>query len=281
MNRLEAWRGSGWRLVAGGLVLCLALGAGGCATPSVGETTLGVGGSQDALPDSEQESDQRRRARIRVELAAGYYQQRNYNVALDELRQAIAIDPNYAAAYGVLGLIHMDLGDSARADESFQRGLRIAPNDPELNNSYGWFLCNAGRPKDSIAYFTKAFSNRLYPTPAKPLHNAGICTRRLGDEAGAESYFQRAFQVDPGDPVAMFNLGEIYLARRELERARFYSQRLLSAFEPSAQTLWLALRVEQAAGNREAEANLGRQLRRRFPRSDEAQQLMRRANVQQ
>ena len=33
--------------------------------------------------------------------------------------------------------------------------------------------------------------------PAKPLHNAGICSVRIGDEAAAEGYFQRAFQSDP------------------------------------------------------------------------------------
>ena len=37
------------------------------------------------IPGSSEESDARKRARIRLELAAGYYQQRNYTIALDEL----------------------------------------------------------------------------------------------------------------------------------------------------------------------------------------------------
>ena len=43
------------------------------------------------MPDSSEENEERRRARIRLELAANYYSQGNYNYALDELRQALAM----------------------------------------------------------------------------------------------------------------------------------------------------------------------------------------------
>jgi type IV pilus assembly protein PilF len=222
------------------------------------------------LPDSAEESETRRRARIRVELAASYYQQRNLSVALDEARQALVIESGYGPALGLLGLIYMDLGDRPRAEDSFRRALHATPNDSDLNNNYGWFLCQTGRERASLDHFNRAVRNPLYATPAKPLHNAGICLRRAGDDTAAEGYLQRAFQLDPRDPVAMYQLGDLYLKRRELERARFYVQRLVSAFEPSAEVLWLALRVERASGNRDGEASYGAQLRRRFPQSPEA-----------
>jgi type IV pilus assembly protein PilF len=249
---------------------------GGCATTPEG-LREGSGAAapagivpQAGGPGSSEETDERRRARIRLELAANYYQQRNYTVALDELGQALRVDPNYAAAYGMLGLVYMDLGDKARAEESFRRGLQLTPSDADLNNSYGWFLCQNGREREAIEHFGRALRDPLYRTPAKPLHNAGICSLRIGDEAAAERYFLRAFQVDPGNPVAMFNLGEMYLKRNDLERARFYSQRLVTSFEPGPQTLWLALKVERALGNREAAANHAAQLARQFPASPEA-----------
>ncbi|MGD9945627.1 MAG: type IV pilus biogenesis/stability protein PilW [Burkholderiaceae bacterium] len=243
----------------------------GCATPPAGS---GDGREvASPLPESTEESDTRRRARIRLELGASYYQQGNIPVALEELRQALQIDPTYAAAYGVLGLIYMDLGDRDRAEDAFQRGLKLRPTDPDLNNGYGWFLCNTGREKRAIEFFQKALANPLYATPAKPLHNAGICLLKSGDEAAAEAYFLRSFQVDPMNAVAMYNLGELFLKRRDAERARFYAQRLISTYDPTAQTLWLALRVERTLGNRDAEASLATQLRRRFPESREANLL--------
>ncbi|MCL4746316.1 MAG: type IV pilus biogenesis/stability protein PilW [Burkholderiaceae bacterium] len=254
--------------------LVLAALIAGCAAPAPGEAPAS-GAQFTPLPDSSEESEDRRRARIRLELAATYYQQGNYAVALHELRQALALEPNYPQALGMLGLVSMDLGDNARAEESFQRALRLAPGDSEINNNYGWFLCNTGREKQSIEHFQRALLNPLYTTPSRPLHNAGICSLRVGDEAAAEAYFLRAFQFDPRNPVAMFNLSEIYLKRRDAERARFYSQRLLAAYDPTAQVLWLALRVERLAGNRDGEASLAAQLRRRYPASSEAARLSR------
>ncbi len=256
------------------LWLLLAVALAGCAAPPpAGSPASGV--QSTPLPDSSEESEQRRRARIRLELAATYYQQGNYAVALHELRQALAIEPDYPQALGMLGLVSMDLGDNARAEESFQKALRLAPGDSEINNNYGWFLCNTGREKQSLEHFQRALRNPLYTTPSRPLHNAGICSLRIGDEAAAEAYFLRAFQLDPRNPVAMFNLAEIYLKRRDAERARFYSQRLLAAYDPNAQVLWLALRVERLAANRDGEASLAAQLRRRFPASTEAARLSR------
>ncbi|HWS76736.1 MAG TPA: type IV pilus biogenesis/stability protein PilW [Quisquiliibacterium sp.] len=262
-----------WTAVAAAALVAASL-LGACSAPSPAPPVKPGGPTvappRQALPSGGEESDARRRARIRLELAASYYEQGNYNVALEEVRQSVAIDPEYAPAHGMLGLVYMDLGKRAEAEESFQRALRITPDDSELNNNYGWFLCQTGREKQSIEYFQRALRNPLYNTPARPMHNAGICSMRMGDEAAAEGWFQRSFQVDPRNPVAMYNLAELYLKRRDLERARFHSQRLVASYEPTAQVLWLALRVERASGNRDAEASLGAQLRRRFPASPEA-----------
>jgi len=277
MSRIVAVLG---RLRVIALVGALAvLGLASCATrdeaTTGGSRIAGAGSTPGSLPGSPEESEERRRARIRVELAANYYQQGNYPVALQELRQALEADPDYAMAHGMLGLLQMDLGEHAAADASFQRALRLAPNDSDLNNNYGWFLCQTGRPKESIDYFMKAVRNPLYMTPARPFHNAGICSLRMGDEKAAEDYFLRSFQIDPRNAVAMYNLAEIYLKRGDMERARLYSYRLSTTYEPSAQTLWLALRIERKAGNRDAEDSLAAQLKRRFPTSMEAARLAR------
>ncbi len=248
------------------------------ACTAVDETAGSGAASRDnvdrsPLPESSEESDARRRARIRLELGASYYQQGNFKVALDELRQALAADPDYAPAYGMIGLVYMAIGETARADENFLRGLRLSPSDSDLNNNYGWFLCQTGKARESLDYFARALRNPLYATPAKPLHNAGICAQRTGDTAAAESYFLRSFQVDPSNPVAMFNLAELFLKRGDIERARFHSQRLVANFDPSPEILWLALRIERKAGNRDVQASLESQLRRRFPASAEAAKL--------
>jgi type IV pilus assembly protein PilF len=225
------------------------------------------------IPQSAEESDERRRARIRLELAAGYYQQGNYSVALEEIRVALQVDPNYPAAFGILGLIYMDLGDKPKADESFQRALRLAPRDADLNNNYGWYLCQSGRAKESIKFFNLALEDRLYTTPAKPLHNAGICSLKSNDLTSAEAYFRRAFQVEPANPVTNYQLALLNLNKNQFDQARFYAKRLLDNFDANSQTLYLAICVETKAGNSNAAASFAQQLRRKFSASPEATRL--------
>lgn len=242
-----------------------------CAT-TTGQTPTDA--QKSVVPQAQVDTTERRLARIRLELAAQHYQKRNYPIALDELRRAIAADPKYSSAYNMLGLIYMDLKDNTRAEQSFKEALKLTPNDADTNNNYGWFLCQSGREREAITWFEKAASDPLGPSPSKPLHNAGVCLRKAGDANGAESYLQRAFKVDPRNPVAMFNLGEIYLERADLDKAQFYAQRLVTAHEPAPSTLWLAIKIEKARGNRDGMLSLASQLRKKFPGSAEADLLL-------
>ena len=263
----------GWVIGAG--LLCL-VGLGGCADLARSGPGSGAAAKVQAqpLPGSSEESEVRRRARIRVELGAGYYQQRNMPVALSELRQAQQIDPDYAPTYSVLGLVYMDLGERDLAQATFERGLAVAPDDSELNNNYGWFLCQTDRVPQALERFNRALHNPLYTTPVRPLRNSGICSLRTGDTAAAERYFQQTLQLDPRDPVALYQMADLNLKRGDINAARTYQQRLLTGYEPTAETLWLGVRVERAAGNRDAEASLSSQLRRRFPQSRETGLLL-------
>ena len=86
--------------------------------------------------------------------AALYAQDGRFAVALEEARIAQSADSGYAPAYNLQGLVHMLLGDKTQAEEAFRRALAIAPNDPENHtHTYGWFLCQTGRPADSISHF--------------------------------------------------------------------------------------------------------------------------------
>lgn len=250
------------------VVLSLAASLAACVTAQSPDGEPGADVS--VIPKAEIDTEERRRSRIRLELAAGHYQQRNYAQALEELRTALSIDPDYPAAYGMLGLVYMDLKDAPKAEASFKKALKLSPGNADISNNYGWFLCQTGRAEEAIPLFEQAANDRLYRSPSKPLHNAGVCLRRTGDDERAELFLQRAFKVDPRNPVAMFNLGEIYLERQDLDKAQFYAQRLIKTFDPSAQTLWLALKVEQARGNRDGYLSLATQLRRQFPGSREA-----------
>jgi type IV pilus assembly protein PilF len=224
---------------------------------------------QGEQPASADQAENRRRAQIRLQLAVGYYEQRQMAVALDEIRQALIADPSFAEAYVMRGLLYMDMGEIKFADESFLQALKLSPNTPDFNNNYGWFLCQNGREKESIAYFDAALKNRGYQSPAKALNNAGICSMKLKNRAAAERYFSQAFQYDPGNPTTNSNLARIYYDQGDYERARFYIGRVMKSDVMTAEVLWLAIKIERKLGDRAAETSLATQLRRRHGGSAE------------
>lgn len=226
-------------------------------------------GNPEELKTSSDQSDIQRRAQVRMQLAIGYFQQGQLNVALDEIKQALLLDPNYVDAYSVRALIYMEMGETALAEDNFQRALKMEPDNPDLSNNYGWFLCRNGRAKQSIAYFEAALKSRAYQSPEKALNNAGACSLKMKDIAGAERYLTEAFRQDPGNLDTNANLAKVHYARGDYQQARFYISRALKSDALSADALWTAIKIERKLGNRQAEASYAIQLRRRHPNSPE------------
>ncbi|MSQ64617.1 MAG: type IV pilus biogenesis/stability protein PilW [Betaproteobacteria bacterium] len=219
--------------------------------------------------------DPRNRAKVHAELAALYYTRGNMAIALEELRIAAAADKNYPLTYSLFGLVYMELREPKLAQANFERGLRLSPTDPDINHNYGWFLCQSGREGEAIKYFMQAVSNPLYPTPWRSYSAAGICSLRKNNLKEAEDFFQRALRQEPDDPSSLFQLGQIRYRQGGLEEARKLVSRYNRIVEPTAESLWLALRVERKLGERGAESSYANQLRRRFAASREYQQLQR------
>jgi type IV pilus assembly protein PilF len=219
--------------------------------------------------------DPRNRARVHTDLAAAYYERGSMAIALEELRVATASDPNYPPAHGMLGLVYMELKENQLAEQSFERALRLSPNDPDINHNFGWFLCNTSREKDSVKYFVQAIRNPLYATPWRSYSAAGVCSLRGGNPKDAEEFFQRALKLEPDDAPSLIKLGEIRYKQGQIEEARRLVTRYNKLITPSAESLWLALRIERRSGERVAEQAYANQLRRRFPTSAEYRSLQR------
>lgn len=220
--------------------------------------------------------DPRNRARLHTELASLYYSSGNMAVALEELRAATAADSGYAPTYGMYGLVYMNLNDNVRAEESFERALRISPNDADINHNYGWFLCQTKREPQSIKYFLAAIRNPLYPAPWRSYSAAGVCTLKSDAKSkDAEAFFERALRLEPDEPTALLNLGQIRYSQGNVGEARKLVARYNKLVTPSAESLWLGVRIERKLGERLQEQALANQLRRRFPGSPEFLALQR------
>ncbi len=225
--------------------------------------------AQRVTASDQTESD--RRARVRLELASLYFGRGQNETALDEVKLALLADPNSFEGYNLRGLIYAALGDEALALDSFQRALQINPRDGDSLHNLGWFHCQRGHHEPGAAMFRQALALPQYLSRGRTLLAQGVCEARAGQWLAAEGSLMKAYELDPGNPVTAVNLSQVLLERGELQRARFYIARVNAAQElASAQTLWLAARIEKRIGNEPALRDLGTQLRTRFPQSPEA-----------
>lgn len=220
------------------------------------------------------ETDLHKRARLRLELATGYFTEGKMNTALDEIKQSIAIDGGTSESFGMRGLIYDQLGDDVLAEESYKRALELDATDASVMQNYGWFLCKRKRYDLADEWLGRAIERPLNPGRAQALLVRGVCQLRNGQPGKAETYLQRAYELDPSNPATGVNLAQVLYQRGDLDRARFYVGRV-NAKEglSNAETLWLAIRIEHRRHDSQAEAALSAQLRSRFPESREAAAL--------
>ena len=108
-------------------------------------------------------SDPRNRAKLHTELASLYYSSANYGVALEELRAAHSADSSYAPAHGMYGLVYMQLKENGRAEEAFERALRLSPNDADINHNYGWFCARPGASRNRSSTSCRRSATRSIP----------------------------------------------------------------------------------------------------------------------
>ena len=214
------------------------------------------------------------RAKMHTELGSLYFQDGNLIVALEELTIAISINPNYAQAYSTRGLVLYYIKELESADKDFRKALELDNKDPEINNNYGWFLCQIGREKESIAYFQRAIKNPLYQTPETAFLNAGTCYIKLGDLASAEEYIGKNLRFNRENPQALYQLAVISYKQGNYDAAKKRLQDVVQLSDPSAETLWLFIKVSRRLGESEPESSFTSQLRRKFPDSPQYNELL-------
>ena len=245
-----------------GIILCVGLLLNGCATPQSAQT------ARAAKPENK-----RKVAELNTQIAIQHLKEQDYELALKKLEKAIDADANYADSYNALGIVYSRIGETEKADNNFQRSLRIEGNNPLTLNNYGQFLCKNGDPEKGQDMFQRAISNPLYRTPEIALTNAGTCALDQGMTEQAEKYFRSALEKNPRIPLALLQMANITFDSGRHLPARGYIQRFAEIARHNPRSLWLGVLIERELGDQDAEASYALSLEKNFPDSKEASML--------
>lgn len=210
-----------------------------------------------------------------LNLAIEYIRQRDHEGALEALNRARQADPDYSPVYNVYGLLYQQIGQPARAEESFKQAIGLNNNDSSTLNNYGRLLCQQGRVVEAEKTFLRAAENPLYQTPEIALTNAGLCLDNHGRKRRAEDYYREALQLDPAVPQALLKMCEIVLKRNDHLSARDFLRRYQQVARHTPRSLWLGIQIENTLGDKDAVSSYALLLRNSFPDSAEAGLLSR------
>lgn len=122
----------------------------------------------------------------------------------------------YPEAALMLGMLHVENGDNARADAVLARGLLLAPDEPLLVTEAAHAFVMAGKVEES-----RALCDRLIANPAvmgvdrgRLLRCRGFAYIELHRYDEAEADYRESLKHDPDNPVATAELEVIARARK-------------------------------------------------------------------
>jgi Tfp pilus assembly protein PilF len=161
-------------------------------------------------------------------------------------RKALELDPDYACAHRELGWVLHVRRTCEEAEGHLRRAVELEPNDAWTHIYLG--SCLWGSDIDSaIAEFHIA--RQLEPDWTAPLWSLGnIHEFIVRDFNLAQSFFERALQLDPDDEVTLTNFGRLCKKRGQFDLAKQYLDRalLLDPENNKARTLLADLANESA-----------------------------------
>ncbi len=209
-------------------------------------------------------------AELNVQLAVGYIQRKQYKPAKEKLEKAIVQNPDNVGAYKTLAYLYALLGLIDKAEVKYSEALDLNPDDPDLSNSYGAFLCNAGKYKEAQQHLKIAYNNPFYEGRYLAQSNAGSCFIKQDEYKKAETLLRKSLRTNSALPGSLISMAEIGIKTERYLMARAYIQRYHGVRAASAESLWLQVQAERALGAEQHYMKYARQLINDFPDSDEA-----------
>jgi serine/threonine protein kinase/Tfp pilus assembly protein PilF len=172
--------------------------------------------------------------------ARAEYQEGTY-AALRHYQRAVDIDPNFAEAHAVIGVMYSNLGQTSRATESLSRAFALREHTSQREKTHieslYYYLGIGDLPKAE-----RSFQEQIeaYPKANSSYSNVSLIEETLGHYESALKYQQQELLINPGDTTGMANEGQNLMSLNRPADARKLLEQGV-ALKPNADGLHLAL----------------------------------------
>ncbi len=135
----------------------------------------------------------------------------------DNVRKAIAADPQYVWAYGALAATLGSQGKFAKAEEAVRQALKIRPDSADMHAVLGFLLMHQKKLAEAEQELRQA--HRLDPDDSSSLDHLGQLYSAQGKRDEAIALFDQARLLAPMDASIHASLGHAYARKRNREKA--------------------------------------------------------------
>ena len=183
--------------------------------------------------------------------------------AIPALQKAVALDPNFAMAYAVLGVAQSNLGMRTDAEASLKKAMDLKDRASELERFYisGHYYDRHGESEKSVAVYEEW--HKLYPRDSIPINNLGLGYSEMGEFDKALNMALEEMRVEPDSRYSYQDLAGSYFENNRLQEAKAVCEQAIAR---KLDTLGIhrllyniaAERHDQSAMNHEFEATRGK-----------------------
>ena len=186
---------------------------------------------------------QRLQARAAFERGLRHFEAREAPQALAALREAVALDSTSAVYRDVLGLVFSQLGRPDLALEQFRESVVLDPQLADAHFHLGVALAESMEWSEAAVAYRKALALPTLTVPDLAHQNLGLALYHLRRYGEAEQDLRFAISLSPEMQAAYYHLGLVLTAQKRLEEARvaFTRARALGQDTPFGEAAGLRL----------------------------------------
>ncbi|TAK91701.1 MAG: tetratricopeptide repeat protein [Burkholderiaceae bacterium] len=158
--------------------------------------------------------------------------------AAASLRQAIALQPEFAEAHNILGNVLKALGQNDAARASYTQALALQPSHAQAHYNLGKMLQAEGQLDAAAACYRQALA--AWPDYADAHNNLGNVLRAQGNTPAALESYRRAITAQPNAHEAHANLGLALFDQKDARAAVTHFCQSLT-LKPDQTDVWVHL----------------------------------------
>jgi serine/threonine protein kinase/tetratricopeptide (TPR) repeat protein len=140
--------------------------------------------------------------------------------AIPHLKRAVELDPNFAMAYGTLGVSYNNLGARTLSTEALRKAFDLRERASERENLYisAHYYESTGELDKALEVYEQW--KQAYPRDNVPADNLALLYNATGQLDKALANAQLAMQIDAKDVFAYQNVAGAYMALGRYDEAR-------------------------------------------------------------